>query len=227
MIFNKLDATPYRYAYTFCSNEFKSILSGIVASYYEILKSECTLPNNENEICKHIFDNYFENDEFRKQYSIFDYKFDIEIRENLGRVDLRVLKKDPLLGAKAYYIFECKRIEAKNPDGISGLNAEYIKNGICRFVTEYYTTYFGENGMIGFVVEQVNIIDHVNSINMLLNKEFINDLNITVNANPVQNLQKNQIIENFEHLYSSRHKTLNEKEIVLHHLMLDFSSKIQ
>lgn len=94
----------------------------------------------------------------------FDFKvknwikeFEVWLRkstENTGRVDIRILPtKDEYVNDRAYYIIECKRLNTTNPKGATGLNAEYVKNGICRFSTGYYSSYFGCSAMFGFLVE--------------------------------------------------------------------------
>lgn len=51
-----------------------------------------------------------------------------------------------------YYIIECKRLDINNLNGISGLNGEYILEGICCFVFLKYLCYYKINGMIVFIV---------------------------------------------------------------------------
>ncbi|PCH99540.1 MAG: hypothetical protein COB76_05465 [Alphaproteobacteria bacterium] len=56
------------------------------------------------------------------------------------------------------------------------MNAKYIKNGIQRFLTEHYCSYnnFYVNAMIGFITEKINIVENINSINVLSEKLFNN-----------------------------------------------------
>lgn len=44
---------------------------------------------------------------------------------------------------------ECKRI-----DGTADLNKKYVKEGVARFVTQKYSSYYGRNVMLGFVVKR-------------------------------------------------------------------------
>jgi hypothetical protein len=228
-MFEDLNASGFGYCTTFYHAEFEGILSGIITVYQEIVEAKTRLPNDENEIRDAFLnDNYLKNDSFKEQHTpLNNYQFDPETRENDGRADIRVLPVNPHKGDKAYYIIECKRIDAVNTTGSTGLNAEYIKNGICRFVSGYYSSYFGTNGMLGFVVDEIDIDSNVLKINSLLAKDFYNDKNKLVNAKPIRQMTKIELIEGFNYAYTSRHKSTSEKEIVLYHLMFDFAKKIQ
>jgi hypothetical protein len=133
------------------------------------------------------------------------------------------LPVNPYINDKAYYIIECKRLDNQNLTGITGLNAEYTKNGICRFVTEYYTSFFGINGMIGFVVENFDIDKNIVHINSFLNQDLTNAKGENVNAMPVQEITPIEISADFNYSFKSTHKTTVQNEIVLYHLMFDFS----
>jgi hypothetical protein len=228
MTFDDLNASGFNYSTTFYHAEFEGILSGIVAAYDEIVVSNTHLPNDENEIRDVFLDNYLKNDRFKKQHiPLNNFHFDLETRENAGRADIRILPVNPYRGDKEYYIIECKRINAVNTTGVRGLNAEYIKNGICRFVSDYYSSLFGTNGMLGFVVDEIDIDSNVSMINALLSMDFHNDRKELVNANPIQNITKIEIRDGFNFAYNSRHKSASERDILIYHLMFDFSKNIQ
>lgn len=120
-------------------------------------------------------------------------------------------------------MIECKRLDDKNQEGKNGLNAKYIKNGICRFVTRKYSSYFGINGMMGFIVKKVDINDNISKINTLLDKDLIDDDKKTVNANTTQKIEPINIKCDFNYCYTSKHQINFKKEIILYHMMLDFS----
>lgn len=224
---NDLKGNRFMYSRDFCSKEFLNISEGIVICYHDIISNGISLVNNEILITKYIILNYLKNDDFKEvTTTLKNYHFDFETIENSGRVDIRVLPVNPYKGDKAYYIYECKRLDSKQNVGVSGLNAEYIKNGICRFVTDYYTSYYNENGMIGYVIEEMDILENVNCINNLLEVDYTNDRNLPVNPRVVNKLEQFNVIDGFPHLYCSRHKKLDEKEISLLHLMFDFSKNI-
>ena len=66
---------------------------------------------------------------------------------------------------KAYFIIECKRL-----DGNKTLNDKYKNEGINRFITKKYSSYYGANGMIGFVVKKIDIDENIKKIGSFLNK---------------------------------------------------------
>jgi len=126
------------------------------------------------------------------------------------------------------YIVECKRLNTTNPKGATGLNAEYVKNGICRFSTGYYSSYFGCSAMFGFLVEPVNTQkDIVNNINSMLNTNFIDAQGQSVNANAIQRMQYENFADGYSYSYVSKHTYCSGDELVLYHLMFDFSKNIQ
>ena len=224
---NDLNANKFTFSKQFCSKELLKITAGIIESYNDITAKAVKLENDENIITSFIAINYLKNESFkRKSLTLSNYHFDYEIIENSGRSDIRVLPINPYVEDKAYYIFECKRLNSQNLSGTTGLNAEYIKNGMCRFITEYYSSYYTENGMIGYVVEKLNIIHNIKELNKLLDNDFVNDRKNIVNARVVEKIKQIDELNGHNHIYNSKHKTDSGKEIILLHLMLDFSKNI-
>jgi hypothetical protein len=224
MMFESLDASSYYYSSSFYQNEFEDILRGIIVCYNCINSSRLSLPNDENEIRDVMLNNYLKVEHFKREhFNLANYHFDYETIEKTGRADIRILPVNPYINDKAYYIIECKRLDNQNLTGITGLNAEYTKNGICRFVTEYYTSFFGINGMIGFVVENFDIDKNIVHINSFLNQDLTNAKGENVNAMPVQEITPIEISADFNYSFKSTHKTTVQNEIVLYHLMFDFS----
>ena len=70
--------------------------------------------------------------------------------------------------------------------------------------------------MIGFVIDQVNIENNNKSINILVTKLLNNLINV---VQPISLDEK--------YIYKSIYKTINEKEFIIYHLMLNFSKKIK
>lgn len=192
----------------------------------EQIKQKEVLSNNENAITKRIVDLLQDNDYRRSRPELLNYSFQREALENFGRVDIKVvINQESFVDTNAYYTIECKRLDAKNETGLSGLNAEYVKNGICRFVRDnYYTSYFGESGMLGFVVEALNIDKNVDCINLLLKKTFVVQNDVQVCANVIAPMTKNT----FQGVpfFLSKHRKHDGKELTLLHLFLDFSNNI-
>ena len=150
------------------------------------MNSGISLVNDENLI-RDEFLKYLQDFDFKVKNELRNLKFDKETVENTGRVDIRIFPtKNEYVNDRAYYIIECKRLNTTNPKGTTGLNAEYVKNGICRFSTGYYSSYFGCSAMFGFLVEPVNTQkDIVNNINSMLNINFTDAQGQSVNANAI------------------------------------------
>lgn len=198
------------------NSEFEKILSNIIDCYYLMIKKEKNLKNDENYISDIFHQNYLNNNKVRKKINnLNNYLFEREAPENnIGRIDFKILTKNSFEDTTAYYIIECKRLDNKNQNGKNGLNNKYINEGIKRFTDGKYKSFKKENGMIGFVVENMDIDKNINHINNLLkhNKEI----------NTRQFLKNKFISNNFKFSYISTHNS-----ITLYHLMLDLSNNIQ
>lgn len=224
---SSLNATSFVYSQTRRDFYFESILITCVEVYQAIIGSAIQLANDENTI-RNEFLKYLQDMSFKQSHELKNLKFDKETSENTGRADIRVLPtKDEYVNDEEYYIIECKRLDSKNLHGASGLNAKYVKNGICRFVSGYYSTYYSCNAMFGFVVEHVDMEnDVVNNINSMLNVTMTNDHDIDVNANVIQQMCYQDFANNYPYSYLSTHTHVSGKELVLYHLMFDFSNNI-
>jgi hypothetical protein len=204
------------------TEEFHQLLVGIVSCYNMMIRDNIKLPpNDENEIRNRILRNYLNDDDIRKSVGLPEFTFNREVPENEteGRTDIKVEVKNPFRKTKAYYIIECKRLNGENVSGISGLNGDYIKDGICRFVTGYYSTYCGINGLLGFVVAKMDITVNTGHINALAATK--------INCNMTREIRKEFFIPNFDYHYSSEHKDCKGQAFTLYHLMLDYSSNIE
>jgi len=220
MIETELNASGYGYNAINYTTEFQRVLRGVFECYTKMLKDNILVPNDENEIRDKLFFNYLDNNNIRKQIGLLEYLF---VREGLektgGRADIQVKTTQTFTKTEAYYNIECKRLDNKNTTGISGLNAEYVKNGIYRFVSKQYSTYHRVNAMIGFIVETMCIHSNTNNISTLLQNNF-------TNCNTTKTFQKETFISVFEYHYSSEHKDIDNKNFILYHLMLDVSNII-
>ncbi|NOQ26949.1 MAG: hypothetical protein GQ564_16435 [Bacteroidales bacterium] len=218
----ELNASGYFFNDTIYNKEFEEILSKITLCYKLMKSNNENIPlNDENGIRDILLLKYLKNETIKKTTGIENYLFDRETSEDksTGRVDIRIIPINPFINDEAYYIIECKRLDNRAKRGTSGLNAEYIKNGINRFVTEKYTSYFKTNAMIGFVVEQMDIHSNISDINFLLKSEF-------KNINIDSKVTKEYFIPEFEFHYSSKHTSNNKSKIKLYHLMFDFSDNL-
>lgn len=219
---NELSAIGYSFNQQIYFGEFEILLSKIAICYNLMIQDKVQLPNNENGIRNKLLLNYLRKDEIRKSINLTEFLFDREVPEDytLGRTDIKVQTKNTFETIEAYYTIECKRLDNKATNGISGLNAEYIKNGICRFVSDYYSSFYKVNAMIGFVVTPLDIHKNTDDINSLLSSQF-------PEANTLTKLSKETFIPNFDYHYRSTHKKLDSSELYLYHLMFDFNQLIQ
>lgn len=221
MIFTELNASGYEYNGIFYNAEFEDVLSKIIICYNLMIADNVSLTNDENAIRDVLLINYLKDNSIRKKIKLTDYLFDREVPEDrsIGRTDLKIQTLNTFQDTSAYYIIECKRLNATNLNGTTGLNAKYIKDGMYRFASATYSTHYKTNGMIGFVVEPIDISANVTSINNLLANNFSE-------ANTTQDLQYREIVINFGYSYCSSHN-VSEDSVVLYHLMFNFSENIK
>jgi hypothetical protein len=75
-----------------------------------------------------------------------------ESGEELGRIDLKFL---PAVSAleEVYFAFECKRLNVIASGTRRTLAAEYVTQGMMRFVTGQYASSVHNGGMIGYVLD--------------------------------------------------------------------------
>lgn len=225
---NILDASSFNHSQTRKNSLFEFVLTKCIIVYNTILDSGITLVNDENLI-RDEFLKYLQDFDFKVKNELRYLKFDKETVENTGRVDIRILPtKDEYVNDNAYYIIECKRLNTTNLKGATGLNAEYVKNGICRFSSGYYSSYFGCSAMFGFLVESVNVQkDIVNNINLMLNMKFANAQGKMVDAKATQQMQYENFVGRYSYSYVSKHTHCSGNELILYHLMFDFSKNIR
>ncbi|WP_035237643.1 hypothetical protein [Desulfobacter vibrioformis] len=216
-----LDASVFIESANFKLAEFQDILSKIVECYKLMMSDGILVNNDENEIRDVLHRDYLNNNSIRNSLGLTDYLFDPEVPEanTQGRTDIKIQTPDTFLDTFAYYIIECKRLDNGNPSGRTGLNAKYIKNGIMRFVEGKYSTYCKLNGMIGFIVETMDINKNIQHINWLLDSKYFQ-------TNTLEKLSSQLFIQDFKYQYCSVHKDLKNNKFSLYHLMLDFSKNL-
>ena len=218
MLENELDASDFLFNSEVYNKEFELILSKVTSCYFLLKKDKKEVPlNDENGIRDILLNDYLKNADIKKQVNLTDYLFDKETNEinTTGRVDIRIMPVNPFVSDEAYYILECKRLDNKARRGVSGLNYKYINNGIQRFTTRFYSSYYKTNAMIGFVIDSIDIHDNIEDINHLLQHDF-SQIDTTAL------IQKENFIDKFEYHYSSRHLTNNKHDLKLYHLMFSF-----
>jgi hypothetical protein len=217
-MFAELNADGYGQNNIFYNSEFETILAGVIQCYYEIIKDKISLNNKENDIRDIFLKNYLKKHQFKVKYGLQNYLFDFELPENTGRIDIRVMPINPFINDDAYYVIECKRLNSINPKGTTGLNAEYIGEGMLRFVGQKYSCYYRANGMIGFITDTLDIADNVNSLNHLLQNHF-------TNTNTRHPIAFRRLIDDFDDSFLSAHDCDGDT-ICLYHLMFDLSKNV-
>ena len=197
----ELDASLYEKAIYDYEEEFKNLFLNIYSCYILITTDKILIPSNDENTIRDILLTYLKNTKIRHEDCIIEgYLFEKEVDENTshiaGRVDIKIRNINEFLIYEehdAYFIIECKRL-----DGSKSLNDKYITEGIHRFTSKKYSSYYGVNGMIGFVIKKIDIDSNISRIG-----DFFNEL------------EKDK-------LYDSNHSKLK-----LYHLMMDFSDNIK
>lgn len=215
---NNLDASDFLFKDKICNHELESILSKIVNCYNMMIADKKQIPlNNENKIRDILVNQYINNPTIKKAIEL-NYFVLPEVPESntTGRTDIRIFSPNTFYNQNEYFIIECKRLDNQARRGVSGLNFLYIENGIQRFTTGFYSSYYKLNAMVGFVVDSMDIHSNVEDINYLLKNEFKQIETTAV-------LTKENFIDNFQFHYSSIHLTNVNRTLKLYHLMFSFA----
>lgn len=180
-------------------------------------KREDKIQNNENIIRNVLLEEFLNDDIYRKKWDMCSYRFELESPENydfklknhVGRSDIKVMRQDDYFENKEkYYIIECKRI-----DGRSTLNKKFVDEGVLRFMTSKYSSYYGQSTMIGFVVE--NGVDIEKNYFKIIDYQQILKINsIEIGSADKKNLSFN----------STRY--MKEAKLNIKYLFFDFSRVI-
>jgi hypothetical protein len=221
LMYNNLDATNFNGSISFYDTNFEGILSKITDCYHKLISDYSTIENDENKIRDILLLKYLKNDEIREEVGLIDlYNFEREVPEDEseGRTDIKITTRDTFIKQKAYYTIECKRLDNTNTTGASGLNAKYVSNGIGRFTSRKYSSYYCVNAMMGFIVEKLDIHQNTEDINTLLK------INNTINT--TKKITISNFIKNYDYHYNSEHIDKNNQKLRIYHLMYDFSQLI-
>jgi len=220
-MYSNLDAKNFDGSIQFYDTSFEDFLSKLTTCYKMMISDKVILDNDENNIRNVLLLKYLKNNQVRQQIGFSQWLFDREVQEDhsVGRTDIKISSIDTFSEQEAYYIIECKRLDNVNTSGVSGLNAEYIKNGISRFIQRYYSSYFRVNAMIGFIVNEMDIHLNTDKINILLKA--------STTINTTKEITKDNFICDFKYHYHSEHYDKNNDGLKIYHLMFDFSGNIQ
>jgi len=221
-MFGSLDASSFNGSVPLYDNEFEKILSKITICYQLMKIDKVALENDENKIRDALVNDYVNNPRIKNELQLNYFIFpEVPETKTSGRTDIRIHNPNTFLNQnEEYYIIECKRLDSTNVTGKSGLNAKYIKDGIDRFITKYYSSCYRVNGMIGFIVEDLKIDENVKHINTLLTNSF-------PSIATKQEITKDSFIDDFEYRYNSIHTDKDNNELKIYHLMFDLSENIQ
>lgn len=218
-MFNSLDASNFKGSIPFYNANFEYIMHKISVCYKMIVDSKIPLPKDENLIRDVLVNDYLNNNQIKEEFQL-NYIFNTEVPEkNIKRPDIKIQSPNDVYKTEAYYSIECKVLDNKYVTGTSGLNAKYIKNGIRRFTDKEYTSHFGVNGMIGFILEGMDIHQNTNNINSLLKSSF-------GQIKTTKPLTNEKYFDDFEYHYSSKHEDIDNNVLRIYHLMLDVSGNI-
>jgi hypothetical protein len=77
-------------------------------------------------------------------------ELDQESGELIGRIDLRLVHGHR---EEVYFAFECKRLNVVRGDKRSSLAAEYVQEGMMRYVRGQYAGALDKGGMLGYVMD--------------------------------------------------------------------------
>lgn len=134
--------------------------------------------------------------------------------EELGRIDLKFL---PAVSAleEIYFAFECKRLNATMNTTRRTLAAEYVTEGMMRFVTGRYSSSVHSGGMIGYVLDGKSD-EAISSVGRNIAARRT-ELQMSASAGLERSTLRpdNQLIRSTEHSLSSRPK------FRLHHIFLE------
>ncbi|EQB92812.1 hypothetical protein [Elizabethkingia anophelis] len=189
--------------------DLKYLMNSLYLCYKKIISEVSSISHKENDI-RDVFisENYLESHKVREELGVKEFQFDKEISTLEGRADIRIFNMiEKLTGIeKPYYYIECKVLNNSKPSTAgSNLYSKYINNGIKRYIDGVYPTHNESNGMLGFFIKPANIQNQC---------KFFSEL------------KPHFFIEGFDLSYISKHTVSDSKKIILYHLMLDFSSKI-
>lgn len=204
----------YRANFEKIANYILNICELVVEDYE---KKQLKLPNDENKIRSIMLEEYMKKQ--KDAYGMSDYRFELEVPENyagggqhIGRVDIRILLKSDFEKEDAYYVIECKRI-----DGTSDLNKKYVKEGVARFITQKYSSYYGRSIMLAFVVKKLDIPANTRLIEKIQNADLDGHMH-----GDFEFIKSNGVAESYKCLYQ-----IQSGEVELRHIFSDYSGIMQ
>ncbi|MCL2695084.1 MAG: hypothetical protein FWE69_02025 [Clostridiales bacterium] len=178
-----------------------------------------SLYNHEDKISRRLVERYLNRDIMGLRFILQNPEhYNTDTDTHKGRTDIKVVSLEWLfMNSDAYYIIECKRL-----DGKPRLNKEYVCEGISRFVimpSPKYSSYYGRNIMLGYIVVQsVNIDENTKNIDNL-QRNLLADVTIG----------KMQLVDDDRKgfsRYQCSYQSNDNHNIELTHLFCDFSDVV-
>ena len=197
----------------------KYVISSCYDMRDEYVKNGELIKNDENIIRNVLLEEFLNTDDQRQKYGLKNYKFtpenlehySIETKLYSGRTDIRVSIKSDFCESEAYYIIECKRI-----DGSSPLNKAFVKEGVMRFTSGKYSSFYNQSCMLGFVVKEgIDLVENAKKI-IDYQKECSLDSSVASTHEYKINDLHLQFIKHFDKL-----------DLNLEYLFFDFASIIE
>jgi hypothetical protein len=218
-MFNNLDATNFSGSTPFYDVNFEDILSKITICYHKMIKNKEPLIKDENKIRDVLVNDYLNNPTIKKELKL-EYFINPEVPErNNKRPDIKFQSPNTFYNPEQYYSIECKVLKNENLTGAKGLNAKYVYNGIYRFTSNYYSSFYRVNAMIGFIVDKLDIRENTEkNINLLLQENQA--------INTTKEITKSSFIDVFEYHYDSEHLDEDNQKLKIYHLMFDFNENM-
>jgi len=189
------------------NSRFKILLLEIYSLYEQIIKDKKFVPRHEDKITEILVDDYLTK--------LNNYSFKREKKNNRGLIDIYIV--EGFSEDKPEFLIECKVLNNENLRGEKGKNAEYVKNGIYRFLSEHYFSYNNlyTNAMIGYVIDDLDIKKNIDNLNVV-SKNIIGKL---------VDIRQDITVEE-SNIYKSSYNTIKNKKFILYHLMMDFSKNV-
>jgi len=185
------------------------------------MKTDCLSNNNplkkhEDKITNRLVARYLNvGDNIFRYESQSPENYDDATDQYVGRIDIKVIPRNPLCEFQEYFIIECKRI-----DGTKPYNQKYITDGVARFVSHplKYSSYCNKNIMFGYVIKTIDVPDNTGKIDSLQDS-----LLKGVASTKFALLQKD---DSQYYVYICKYSSPHIGQIELWHLFYDFSDVI-
>ncbi|MCA1994914.1 MAG: hypothetical protein LDL41_23125, partial [Coleofasciculus sp. S288] len=135
---------------------------------------------------------------------------DLQTGEELGRIDLRFThgyRED------VYFAFECKRLNVVLNGRRRALAAEYVVQGMMRFITSQYATNLTQGGIIGYIMNG-DTTTAVRAVSSRVGRQC-QELRISSPSS----LCKSSLLPSNKQIKETRHDLENRK-FIIHHIFL-------